>query len=128
MKRWTNWLQTCPRGVWEPLTRGVNLKVEAPLERRIQVLSEDYMATDAGRKQLPSQLAIIEERMTGDFPLVQLYEEGKIDELVAMLLEHYYDPLYRHSEKGRDYAATFTSTDERETAGEIARWIENALS
>lgn len=117
-----------PRGVWEPVARGVNLKIEAPLERRIQVLSEDYMGTEAGRRELPSQLAIVEGRMDGDFPLVRLYEEGRIDELVAVLLEHYYDPLYRHSEKGREYAATFTTTDQRETAGEIARWIEDALS
>ena len=45
-------------------------------------------------------------------------------ELVELLLEHYYDPLYRHSEQGRTYALEVDSTDPAQAAAEIAAWAE----
>ena len=58
--------------------------------------------------------------------LVGLLEAGADAELVELLLEHYYDPLYRHSEKGRDHAMEVDSTDPARAAREIASWIERA--
>jgi len=114
-----------PRTMWEGLTAGVNIGVTASLERRIQVLSEDYLASDTARVDLPPQLAIIEKRMQGEFGLVDLFEQDRIPELVATLLEHYYDPLYLHSEKDRTYAVSFDSADAEQTAHEICNWIES---
>lgn len=113
-----------PRTMWEGLSAGVNIEVTASIERRIEVLSEDYLASDSARVDLPPQLAIIEKRMEGDFGLVKLFAQDRISELVEILLEHYYDPLYRHSEKGRTYAVSFDSTDANATAREICEWIE----
>jgi hypothetical protein len=56
--------------------------------------------------------------------LVQRLADGREAELVELLLEHYYDPLYAHSEKGRDYAASFDARDPARAAEEVARWIE----
>ncbi len=113
-----------PRSIWEGLSRGTNIGVVASLERRVQVLSEDYLATDSARDELPAKLAVIESRMSGHFGLVELFAQDRIFDLVSILLEHYYDPLYRHSEKGRSYAVTFESEDEAVTAREIREWIE----
>ena len=44
--------------------------------------------------------------------------------LVELLLEHYYDPLYRHSEHGRTYAFEIDSTDPARAARELAERIE----
>jgi tRNA 2-selenouridine synthase len=114
-----------PESIWRGLRGGVNLEVRAPVARRVQVLSEDYLASSSAREQLAVQLRVIEERMRPRFELVTLLEQDRTPELVEILLEHYYDPLYLHSEKGREYAASFDSTHEVETAEEIARWIES---
>ena len=45
-----------------------------------------------------------------------------------MLLERYYDPLYRHSEQGRSVAVTVDATDPRAAAGEVAAWVEARAS
>ena len=45
-----------------------------------------------------------------------------------MLLEKYYDPLYTHSEKGREYAATIDATDPASAAREIAQRVGDSAS
>ncbi len=112
-----------PRTIWEGLTAGVNIKVTATLERRIEVLSEDYLASENALDELPPQLEVIEQRLNGDFGLVELLRQNRTAELVEILLEHYYDPLYRHSEKGRTYAVQFESEDAATTARQIRDWI-----
>ena len=49
-------------------------------------------------------------------------------ELVELLLEHYYDPLYKHSEKGRGYAVSIDATDPVKAAAEVVGWIEQRLA
>ncbi|MCB9905164.1 MAG: tRNA 2-selenouridine(34) synthase MnmH [Planctomycetes bacterium] len=116
-----------PSGVWSALDRGVNLEITAPVARRVQVLCEDYLARDASREQLARQLPYIEKRLGShkyDGVLVDLLMTGREEELVELLLEKYYDPLYAHSEKERSYVASFDSSDVEACASEIADWIE----
>lgn len=118
-----------PERVWEALDGGVNLKLEAPLERRVQVLIADYLAEDENRGQLRAQLPFIETRLgpkRWNGELVALLDERRDAELVEVLLERYYDPLYAHSEKGRVYAATFDASDPQACARDLAGWIESA--
>ena len=46
----------------------------------------------------------------------------------AVLLERYYDPLYRHSESRHDYRARFDATDPAAAAAAIVAWIERHRS
>jgi hypothetical protein len=59
--------------------------------------------------------------------LVDLLARGREGELVELLLARYYDPLYRHSEKGRGYAARFDASDPAVAAAEIAAWIARRM-
>lgn len=120
-----------PPRIWEALERGVNLRLEAPLERRVDVLLEDYLAHPASRGELRERLPFIERRLgpaKWKGKLVALLDRGEERALVQSLLELYYDPLYRHSEKGRAYAATLDATDPARAARECAGWIEPRLS
>ena len=63
--------------------------------------------------------------MQADIPLVELFEARQDDEVVALLLEHYYDPLYRHSECNYSYALTVDSSDPVAAATVIAEWVES---
>jgi tRNA 2-selenouridine synthase len=118
-----------PRELWRAMQSGVALQLVAPVERRVRVLEEDYLATEASRAELRLRLPQVEERMAlpaGSQPLVSMLDEGRVDELVRLLLERYYDPLYSRSEKGRRYAASFDASDPARAAAEIAAWIESA--
>ena len=113
--------------VWSALRGGVNFELTAPLERRVAVLKADYLVTDACRTELRGQLPFIEQRLgprKWDGVLTGLLDADRVDELVELLLEHYYDPLYQHSETDRAYAARIDTCDPERAAAEIAAWIE----
>jgi hypothetical protein len=68
--------------------------------------------------------------------LVGLLDRDEIPELVELLLERYYDPLYRHSERRHverrrsehGYATTIDASDPAVAAREAVAWIEARLS
>jgi tRNA 2-selenouridine synthase len=116
-----------PARVWKALDGGANIELVAGTERRIDVLLEDYLDRPENRAELRRQLPFIEQRLgpvryAGK--LVGMLASGQDRELVRLLLERYYDPLYRHSERQRPYAVTIDATDPRAAAIEVARYVE----
>jgi tRNA 2-selenouridine synthase len=120
-----------PGGLWQAMGQGIPLELTAPVERRVRVLEEDYLADERSRMQLLDRLPQVEERMTlpaGSASLTSMLEAGEVDGLVRLLLERYYDPLYRRSEKGRTYAHSIDGSDPARAAAELAHWIESHAS
>jgi tRNA 2-selenouridine synthase len=118
-----------PPPLWSAMNGGIALEITASLERRVEVLRSDYLADESSRQELLLQLPRVEERMKrkeGAPTLAALLESGRVEELVHILLEQYYDPLYRHSQRGRRYAATFDAGDPAAAAEHIVDWIESA--
>lgn len=116
-----------PESIWKPLKSGVHLRLEAPMSYRVQVLIEDYLSSETNREPLRKQLPFIEARLGSnkwDGVLVDLLDQSREEELVAILLEQYYDPLYAHSDTGRVYAQSFDATDVERVALDIIAWIE----
>jgi tRNA 2-selenouridine synthase len=115
-----------PGAVWRALDGGTNLELVAPVERRVSVLIEDYLARAENRAELARQLPFIEERLGRAEWAGRLVGmlDGRESELVRILLERYYDPLYAHSERGRRYRAAFPARDPARAAREIVAWIE----
>jgi tRNA 2-selenouridine synthase len=120
-----------PDRVWTALCGGVQLRMEASMDYRIGVLIADYLEIEANRAPLREQLPFIERRL-GETKwagvLVDMLDRGAEEELVKVLLELYYDPLYQHSEKGREHVATFETKDVSGVAQKIVNWIEEHLS
>lgn len=120
-----------PSSLWSTLEGGVGVELFASVGRRVDVLIADYLAIDGSRAQLRAKLPFIEQRLgprrwTGR--LVAMLDAGLDGELARQLLEHYYDPLYRHSERGRTYAARFDADDPEAAARAIVDWIESGAS
>jgi tRNA 2-selenouridine synthase len=118
-----------PPALWRAMGSGVALEVTAPPERRFVVLCGDYLADESSRRELLARLPSVEARMRraeGAPSLAGLLEEGRVEELVGILLERYYDPLYRHGGRGRRYAASFDASRPELAARRIVEWIESA--
>ena len=93
----------------------------------VEVLIEDYLAREESRDELRRQLPFIEERLGRNAwrgELTARLDDGREAELVEILLERYYDPLYAHSERDYEYSAEIDSSDPVAAAAEIAAWIE----
>jgi tRNA 2-selenouridine synthase len=116
-----------PPRLWSALDGGTSIELVTSLDRRAEVLIDDYLALPESRAELEPQLEFIEERLGAREwagRLVGLLRAHREHELVALLLEHYYDPRYRHGEQGREFATTIDSTDPRAAAERVAAWIE----
>lgn len=117
-----------PPSLWNAMSAGIPLEITAPIERRVEVLRDEYLADEVSRRELLLQLPRVEERMErvpGAPSLASLLEEDRVEELVRILLDEHYDPLYRHSQRGRRYAATFDASDPADAAARIVEWIES---
>lgn len=111
-----------PPSVWNALSNGTNVLLQTSVERRVEVLSADYLADERSRAELRERLPHVEQRMTraADAPsLVSMLDAGQVTELVELLLERYYDPLYAHGEKNRTHALQVDATDPVRAAREI---------
>lgn len=116
-----------PRGLWRALSGGDSIELVTGVERRIEVLEREYLGAPGGATGLLRQLPLLEARLKrapGEPALCELLCAGRTSELVRLLLERHYDPLYRHSEQGRVSATRIDSTQPERAAREIASWIE----
>ncbi|MDG1498855.1 MAG: tRNA 2-selenouridine(34) synthase MnmH [Planctomycetota bacterium] len=116
-----------PTPIWDSLQGGTNILLHAKMERRIDVLIEDYLGKEANREALAEQLPFIERRLgpvKWRGALTGMLSAGADRELVKILLEDYYDPLYEHSEKGKNYVAQVEMHTPEQAAAEIATLIE----
>lgn len=88
-----------PSRLYQALQPEPSLWVTASLERRADIILDDYPDPDRFREGFVRQLNALRERLGGegvDF-LLQLLEQGAWRELVKELMVRYYDPLYRHT-------------------------------
>ena len=116
-----------PQSLWNAMEGGVSIELSAPTARRVEVLCDDYLATPQRRAELRSKLPFLEQRLGArawDGRLVALLDEGRAGELAELLLEHYYDPLYRHSGARHAAEVSIDATDPARAAADVARWIE----
>ncbi len=119
-----------PARLWAALEAGTGLMLIASLERRVQVLLDDYLAVPGSQQFLARQLPFLERRLGRrkyGGVLTGMLEAGRHAELVELLLEKYYDPLYAHSEAEHPIAAQFCAEDPVRCAHEIADYLRSAL-
>ncbi len=115
---------TVPKSIWLAMQAAENILLEADQESRITTLLDDYLSDASSQPKLREQLALVEKRMNLNTPLLHLFDTGRLRELAAVLLEDYYDPLYRHSEKGKSYCLQMEASDPARAAIAICLWLE----
>lgn len=118
---------TQPESLWRALESGVAIELVAPTAVRVRNLLQDYLEQPGARAELAEPLRFIEQRLGRQRlrgGLVERLEDGREAELVELLLEHYYDPLYRHSEAGQVYRARIDSSDPARAAQQVLAFVE----
>lgn len=88
-----------PETLWRAMRGGFVVELRAEPSTRIQVLVDDYLATPGAAARIAERLPFLEARLGPgwDGRLTALNAAGRHAEVAALLLEHYYDPLYAHS-------------------------------
>ncbi len=113
-----------PGPMWQALQRATNVEITATIPRRVQVLSEDYLRDESALPLLREQLVTVSKRMEGVPDLAGMLDSREIGPLVEILLERYYDPLYRRSEGDKVYALRLDAACETEAAERVIAAVE----
>jgi tRNA 2-selenouridine synthase len=119
-----------PVHIFAALESGSAIELHAPLEKRLRILREDYLATPAHLPALAEAIRRLEPRLNlpeEERDLAAKLLAGAIDQVTEILLQRHYDPLYRHAERGKKYQLRIDSSDPRAAGREVLRWIESAL-
>lgn len=115
-----------PTRVWEAMSSGIRIKVTCDASARAKRLVKEYV--QPGRQAaIRSRLAFLERRLSQKVgaKLIAAFDTGDHFAVASILLEHYYDPRYLHSQREIEYRAEFDTTDMSKGAKDIGDWLES---
>ncbi len=122
-----------PEPLWRAMREGWVVELGALPETRVRILVDDYLETPNAAAEIGERLPFLEERLGEGWSgrLMALLQAGRHGEIAALLLEHYYDPLYRHSGRNliprMELQAEDPARVERLLAARAA-WRESAIA
>jgi tRNA 2-selenouridine synthase len=102
--------------------------IDTPIERRVEIIYDEYH-THCNDENIPAIVKSLTPKLgrkNADL-LVGLYAEGSIREFIRIMLEKYYDPLYRYSIGRSDYIAIIQNLNTDRAVTEIHESIEQYL-
>ncbi len=117
-----------PERFFHALQQEVSLWVEAPLQRRIDVILDDYPARDQLRETFVPPILALKPVLGGrrTQQLLSWLEQGRWRELVGVLMRDYYDPRYLHTLPPR--RLTIEAPDEETGLAALKRGIAALLA
>jgi tRNA 2-selenouridine synthase len=112
-----------PDYIFNAMNNGINIKIEANMETRVDNLLRDYVH-DTDSELIPPLNFL--RKYLGDKNIdkyLELISKHEYEPVIEELLIKYYDPLYEH--KNRDYNAIFHNDNSIESAKAIIEWVNN---
>ena len=117
-----------PETLFHLMRQAPVILVEADIERRIDILLREYSdyLDDA---RILSIVTSLRTKLGSELvdKLVALYEGGDLRRFTKILLEKYYDPLYKHSIGKMSFIATVENNDSKTASLEISSIIEKHI-
>jgi tRNA 2-selenouridine synthase len=114
-----------PESLYEIMKRSPSILIDTPMERRVDIIYEEYLpyCDDENIPRIVAGLAPKLGRKNADL-LAGLYREGRIREFIRIMLEVYYDPLYRHTLDRKEHAAIIKNLDTDDAVKQVRELCE----
>jgi tRNA 2-selenouridine synthase len=118
-----------PHSLYEIMKASPAIYIDTPIERRVEIIHEEYH-THCNDENIPAIVKSLTSKLgqKNVGRLISLYAEGSIREFIRIMLEKYYDPLYRYSIERKDYIAIIQNFNTDQAIKEIQETIERHLS
>lgn len=118
-----------PKFIFERITDSEQIKVYSDIKVRAKLIVAEYFDTDAKIEQVRDVLdsRVLLSRLgqkNVDF-MKDALAESNYGELVELLLEKYYDPMYKHSQKKLKGAVEICSDDIDEAVEKIKEYVKS---
>ena len=116
-----------PEKLWLAMEAGRQVQLQGTTATRVANLMEDYLATEGAIEAICEHLPFLEGRIGKKWAgqLAVWLREGRAAEVTEMLLERYYDPLYAHSDKRRNWCSTL-QVESPTLLAELFAWLDCA--
>ncbi|MBT4935183.1 hypothetical protein HON15_00245, partial [Candidatus Woesearchaeota archaeon] len=102
-----------PESLWKEMLKGTNVYVERDLPIRVKETVKEYFSNEkmiAGIKKVSESLwRVISKKKKEE--MLQALENKEYEKAAEILLTDYYDPLYNHSLKKKEYSFTINCND-----------------
>jgi len=117
-----------PDFFYKAMLKGQHVLVERSLEKRAEEAVKEYLAGNNLEeiKRITLSLFKIISKKSKQL-IIDLIDKGELQEAAKILLEEYYDPLYLHTLKKRDYSFKVNNDDVEEAARLIHSFIYSKL-
>ncbi|HOP28743.1 MAG TPA: tRNA 2-selenouridine(34) synthase MnmH [Spirochaetota bacterium] len=118
-----------PDYIFAQMRGGHFIYIDTPLERRISIIRDEYNSFQEHERvvekvnSLKGKLGSKKADM-----LVELYNSGRIDEFIEILLLDYYDLLYSHSLNKYEYITRIKNNETAQASEEIKKSINEYLA
>ncbi len=114
-----------PEYIKKDMTNGIQLFLDASLDFRANILTDDYTKSPTSHDELKSALDNIRKYM-GNEPIDRLQaqlDENNYHEVAKTLMTDYYDPMYDHNINKHKYDYSLTVDNLAVAAQNISEWL-----
>jgi len=118
-----------PSKFFQAMEEGTHILVEASVNTRARILVQEYI-TEETVDEILQQIETLENRIGKKTltNLTNLIKTGNYKEAARILLEKYYDPLYRHTLKKKVYNLKVDSMNFPKSVEKISSFLRNSFS
>mgnify|MGYP001355483660 CR=1 FL=1 len=118
-----------PENIFTQMRSAPIIYIDTPLERRVEIIRKEYNRFHEHERVLATVMSLknrLGAAKTSE--LVNLYNSGRIDEFIEILLLDYYDSLYRYTLDTFEYSAVIRNLDSEKAAAETVEAVKAYLS
>ncbi len=115
-----------PAILYKEILKGIHIEVTASMKKRVQYLKEDYTHVDPD--EIKPRIKLLTKRLSNkDIDELNCKVDKKqYTEVIGILLEKYYDPLYKHTVDKKDYSFDINNDEPKKAAKKVIEFIENS--
>ncbi len=117
-----------PENIFRQMREAPAIYIETPIERRVEIIRKEYTGFNEDERILRTVNTLRSKLGPAKTDLlVELYNQGNLDEFIKILLLDYYDTLYRHTLDTFKYLARIDNTDTADASRHVIEVIKKSL-
>jgi len=118
-----------PKFIHEKMKFGIHIYVDADIEKRIEVLREDYIQNEHWKEESINSIDRLKKYVSKEKikSLKDKVSENDFDFVAKELMINYYDSMYQNKSKEYEYHLKLKNIDSSKTAEEIINWKNNII-
>jgi len=115
-----------PEFLWQAIKKGINISVESSMKERVKRLISIYTSDEDGISKTRAITISLKQKLGKKTveELLGYLDDNDLEHFMQVLLERYYDPLYKYSIDELDYSLTVDNDDSKKAVKDIRNYFK----